>query len=113
MTRKERLNLNELSVKAFGNSSKWTKLVNRGTVKNLVRTLEDGTLQKYKGLQRFTVEEIVTTMTDLIVTKEKEEAEKKLKVEQELTIQKAKQQEALNTMVQEGEKLGLYENQDG
>lgn len=76
MTRKERLELNELSTKAFGGPSKWNKLLQRGTVKVLTRTLEDGTEQKYKGTQWFSLEEVIKTMHEMVALKEKEEAEK-------------------------------------
>lgn len=76
MTRKERLELNELSKKSLGGPSKWTKLLNRGTVTVLTRTLEDGTEQKYKGTKWFTLEEVVKTMNEMLEKKEQEEAAK-------------------------------------
>jgi hypothetical protein len=62
MKKDERLKLNELSKKVYGKSSRWQKMMNRGSVETLTRILEDGTEQKYKGIKRYTVEEVQAIM---------------------------------------------------
>lgn len=72
MKYEERVRLQELSVKAFGNKSAWNKLYKRGHTANLVETLPDGTERKYRGSKYQTLEELEITMHELIAQKEKE-----------------------------------------
>lgn len=65
MKRDERLQLNNLSKLLYGSSSKWQKMINKGEVTTLKRTLEDGTEEKYQGYSYYTADEIKITMQDL------------------------------------------------
>lgn len=89
MTKNERLELNELSLKVYGKSSQWRKMVEKGEKVPKVKTDEDK-LPCFE-ISRYSVEEIKTTMEELF----KEEQEK-----------------ALNEMTSESEKFGLYEQEE-
>lgn len=65
MKRDERLELCELSRKVYGKPYAWQKMVNRGEVAKLKRTLEDGTEQEYKGISYSTLEEVKTIMAEI------------------------------------------------
>lgn len=65
MTKDERMYLNDLSVKVYGKSSHWAKMVNKGEIAQLTRTLDDGTEQKYKGISYYSVEEIKNIMEEI------------------------------------------------
>ena len=81
MDRKTRENLNSLSKKAFGKSSKWQKLVNNGIYEPYERDREvmvpraNGTAvkkvftDKKFVCRRYTVEEVTKLMTDILATK--------------------------------------------
>lgn len=79
MTKDERLFLNELSTKVYGSPYKWQKMVEKGEVENLTETLPDGSVRNYRGISRYTVEEIKQMMIEL----DKEEQELKAKEENE------------------------------
>lgn len=109
MKREERLQLNNLSKLLYGTSSKWQKMVNRGEVADLTETLEDGTVRKYRGISRYTVEEVKDLMAELWKEEQekiaRDEAEKKAA---ELT---AKNEQALSELTKEGttENVGIEE----
>lgn len=87
MEYKTRQELNELSLKAFGTSSKWQKLVNKGRPQRYERDREivvpskNGNFEKkvftdHKVvLQRFTVEEVKKHMMQIL--EDRHNAEKK------------------------------------
>ena len=77
MTKTERNELEEISLKAFGSKTRYKKLMDRGRTNDLV----DETGRKYVGIERFDVEQVRKVMADEIERKAKE-AEDKLKAEQ-------------------------------
>lgn len=99
MTREERKQLDALSKLLTGKSSRWKKAMEQGIVSQMEEKLEDGTIRKYKGIKYPTVEEVKKQMNDALeekLAKEKEE-------------QKKKAEKALNEIVAESQKLGLYD----
>lgn len=78
MTKNERLALNELSTKVYGKPSTWMKMVTKGELGTLTRTLDDGTEEQYKGIVYSTIEEITKIMQELL------EEEEDLKAKEEL-----------------------------
>lgn len=103
MTREERKQLDALAKILTGKSSAWKKAIEQGFVTDMEETLDDGTIRKYKGVKYPTLEEVKTKMDEALkekLAKEKLEEEKK---------QKAKSEKALDAMVAESQKLGLYD----
>lgn len=89
MTKNERLELNELSLKVYGKSSQWKKMVEKGEKVPKVKTDEDK-LPCFE-ISRYSVEEIKTTMKELLSEQNAdEEKELKLALEEEAKNQAAK-----------------------
>lgn len=110
MKREERKQLDALAKILTGKSSAWKKAMKQGFVTDMEETLDDGKIRKYKGVKYPTLEEIKTKMDEALkekLAKEKLEAEKK-----ELE-QKKKSEAALDQMVAESQKLGLYDEPKG
>lgn len=78
MTKDERLALNQLSTKVYGKPSVWQKMITKGELGTLTRTLDDGTEQSYKGIVYSTIEEITKIMQELL------EEDEDLKAKEEL-----------------------------
>lgn len=79
MTKNERIQLENLSKLTFGSKTKYKKLVEKGELATLKRTLEDGTEESYKGYNHYSLEEVKTKMETLFqekLAKEKENEEK-------------------------------------
>lgn len=87
MTRNERLYLNNLSKTLFGTFSKWQKLIEDGEVKQLIETMEDGTTRSYRGISRYTIDEVKKIMEDL----HNEEQERKAKEINEKVVEEVKE----------------------
>jgi hypothetical protein len=78
MTRNEREELNQLSLRAFGSSSKWVKLVNKGVLEPMQREREvmvpkaNGQLVKKtfvdrkNVVKRYTVDEVKALMLQIL-----------------------------------------------
>lgn len=86
LTRKERLELNEMSKQVFGTSSRWQKIVNNGVAEPYERDREvmvptSGGVEKKvytdtkNVLRRYSIEEVKKLMTD-IIQERKEKFEK-------------------------------------
>lgn len=101
MTRNERTYLEDLSLKVYGSKTKWKKMVDHGEVADLSETLEDGTVRKYRGISRYSLEEVQKIMEEL--DKEEQELAKK---EQEL---KAKEQNEQSNI----ESVGTSNDREG
>lgn len=78
MTKNERVYLNNLSKLLYGSSTRWTKMVNKGEIAELTEKLEDGTERKYKGVSRYTVEEVKKTMEELWQEEQDNQAKKEV-----------------------------------
>lgn len=76
MKRDERLYLNDLSTQIFGRSSVWKKFYNKGEISEMTRTLDDGSIQKYKGIKYSTLEEVKARLEVLLKEKQDKEAKK-------------------------------------
>jgi len=79
MTKNERIQLENLSKLTFGSKTKYKKLVEKGELSKLTRTLEDGTEESYKGYKTYSLEEVKTKMETLFqekLAKEKLDEEK-------------------------------------
>ncbi len=101
MTYEERKQLDALSRLVYGKSSKWNSILNKGETSDMEETLEDGTVRKYRGIKYLTVDEVKAKMEKIWADElARQEAAKK-----------KEQEKALDTMVVEGEKLGLYDDQ--
>jgi hypothetical protein len=86
MKREERKQLDALSKLLTGKSSAWKKSMEQGYKAPMEEKLEDGTIRKYVGLKYPTLTEVREEMDKALkdkVLKEKLEAEKKAKVEEE------------------------------
>lgn len=81
MTRTERLELEELSLKAYGTRSRYKKMMEQGIRMELKD--EDG--RKYNGFQRFNLDEIKTLMAKEIEEKQKK-AEEDARKQAESTV---------------------------
>lgn len=70
-----RMNIEELSLKAFGSKTKYKKLMEKGKLTDL----KDETGRVYKGYQKFDLEEIQQIMVEEIEDQGKKLAEKEAK----------------------------------
>lgn len=85
MKREERKQFDALSKLLTGKSSAWKKSMERGHKAPMEETLEDGTIRKYVGIKYPTLAEVKEEMDKALkdkVLKEKLEAEKKAKAEE-------------------------------
>ena len=110
MDRKTREELNALSKKVFGSTSKWQKLVNNGVAEPFERdrevmvTTANGQLvkkvftdRKYVN-KRYSVEEVRKLMESLVTP-----------TNPTVDVSSLTPNQALDLMVEESEKLGLYD----
>lgn len=89
LTREERKSMDALSKAVSGKSCLWRKGMERGHVADMEETLEDGTIRKYRGIKRPSLAEVKEIMEGALkekLAKEKLEAEKKFKAEQEKAL---------------------------
>ena len=122
MKREERIQLENLSKLVYGSKSKYQKLVNKGKVTDLEEKLEDGTVRRYKGIMRLTLEDVKESMKEILEQRlqdeKNDEKEKVTKASEKVLEQHSDtfkalakieaQEKALNEMVVESQKLGLY-----
>jgi len=106
MTKNERLELCELSLKVYGKPYQWQKMVNKGEIAPQVEKMEDGTDRKYVGISYYSIEEIKKIMQELLA----EEDELKLKEaqENEAKAQAAKIKEMAGETKEEVKETGQY-----
>lgn len=87
MIKDERIQLENLSKVVFGSKTKYKKLMEKGELSTLKRTLEDGTEESYKGYNRYSLEEVKTKMETLFqekVAKDKLDEEKAKEASKEI-----------------------------
>jgi len=84
MTKNERIQLENLSKLTLGSKNKYKKLIEKGELSILQRTLEDGTEESYKGYKTYSLEEIKTKMETLWKEKEANINEEKAKEAQKV-----------------------------
>lgn len=81
MTKNERLHLESLSQKLYGNKSKYLKMVTKGEKAPMEEIMEDGISRKYTGIHYSTMEEIKKLMEDLVKEDEDQKAREELEME--------------------------------
>lgn len=74
LTYKERKEMKALSISAYGVSSKWNSLLNKGELKPTVSMTSDGNPIEVKRLYYFTIAQIKAKMEQIV--NEREEAQK-------------------------------------
>lgn len=90
MTKDERIQLENLSKITFGSKTKYKKLMDKGELSTLKRTLEDGTEQSYKGYNHYSLEEVKTKMETIFkekLAKEKVDEEKAKEVQYKTNVE--------------------------
>lgn len=97
MKREERIQLENLSKLVYGSKNHYKKMIEKGEIADLSEKLEDGTERKYRGVSRYSLEEVKKIMQEIwaeeLERQEKDKNEKENKKFHE-EMQNEKTQEA-------------------